>query len=252
MATRATKKKAPDTDASPQPGAVPAWRARAVERSLERSRAAAEERSSEFVSTALALVAKSGGKDFTVQDVVEKMRVSTRTFYQYFSSKDELLVAMFEEVQRGHNRELRALADASDDPLARLEAFVLGILRRAHEDGRGYVVGRLLIQQHLQLQGSHPDELRGSYAGVLAYLRELVAHAASGGLIQSSDHERTAALILQVVISATQASVIGSPVLDPPPTPEEVWAFCRSGLGAAPADVADKGAATPRPKRARA
>jgi TetR/AcrR family transcriptional regulator len=228
------RKTTPDADVSEGEGDSPTvarWHARAVERSLERSRAAAEKRSADFVQTALKLVNKRGGQDFTVQDLVTAMRISTRTFYQYFRSKEELLVAMFEEVQRQHNRELRAAAGDVGDPLARLEGFVLGLLRRA-QDERDFTVGRLLIAQFLQLQVSHPDELQHSYTGLLNYLTELVAEAAEAGEIDSSDHRRTAALIMQTVVSATQAMVIGSPVIDPAPTPEEVWSFCLKGIGA--------------------
>ena len=92
-------------------------------------------------------------------------------------------------------------------------------------------MSRLLIQQFFQLQLSHPDGLRESYAGVLNYLSELVLDAASAGRIHTKDHKRTAALIMQLVTSATQASVIGSPLMDSPATPEEVWAFCLLGIG---------------------
>ena len=54
---------------------------------------------------------------------------------------------MFEEVQRDINRELKSLTIDEPDPLARLEAFVLGILRRAHDTGQRHAVGQLLIQQ---------------------------------------------------------------------------------------------------------
>ena len=209
---------------------TPKWRSRAVERSLERSRAAAEVRSSQFVSTALAIASERGGGDFTVQEVVERMRVSTRTFYQYFTGKDELLVAMFEEVQRDFQSELRGLAEAEPDPIARLEAFVMGILQRAHDTGRGYAVGRLLIHQFFEVQMTHPDELRESYAGMLAYLAELLAQAAGDSV--SAQHQRAAALIMHMVVSATQASVVGSPLIDPPPTPDEVWQFCLHGVSA--------------------
>ena len=37
------------------------------------------------------------GKDFTVQDVVERSGQSLRSFYQYFAGKHELLLALFEE-----------------------------------------------------------------------------------------------------------------------------------------------------------
>jgi AcrR family transcriptional regulator len=241
-----TKPKLDEVVAPASEVSVPTWRDRAVTRSLERSRVAAEQKSGQFVTTALALVEENGGKDFTVQDVVERMRVSTRTFYQYFSGKEELLVAMFEELQRDFNRGLRRLVDAQPDPLARLETFVLTQLKRSHE--KGQAANRLMIQEFFQLQLSHPDGLRESYAPVLAYLSDIVADAAAAGSIISTDHKRTAALIMQMVTSATQASVIGSPLIDPPASPEEVWQFCLRGVGAVvPAEVV----APPARKRAR-
>jgi AcrR family transcriptional regulator len=241
-----TKPKLDEVVASVTDGSVPTWRDRAVSRSLERSRVAAEQKSGQFVTTALDLVEENGGKDFTVQDVVERMRVSTRTFYQYFSGKEELLVAMFEELQRDFNRGLRRLVDAEPDPLARLEAFVLNQLKRPHQ--KGQAANRLLVQQFFQLQLSHPDGLRESYAPVLAYLSGIVAEAAAAGSIRSTDHKRTAALIMQMVTSATQSSVIGSPLMEPAASAEEVWQFCLEGIGGG---AASGGKAQPTTKRVR-
>jgi AcrR family transcriptional regulator len=238
-----------DLDAETSP---PNWQSKAVERSLGRSRAAAEKRSAAFVTAALALVERNGGKDFTVQELVADMRISTRTYYQYFSSKEELLVAMFEQEQRDHNHELRALASAEEDPLARLKAFVFGILNHAHTDSHRYAVGRLLIQQFLQLQVSHPEELRHSYAGVLAYLTRLLVDASTADGIETAAHRRMAGLVLQMVVSSTQVMVLGSPVIDPPPSPEEVWQFCLGGISGlnTPGGAGERTVeATPRPRK---
>lgn len=231
----ATKQNA-ERDVDGDEAAPPAWRDRAVERSLERSRAEAEVRSRRFVETALALVDSSDPdrKDFTIQDVVDAMRVSTKTFYQYFSGKDELLVAMFEELQRTANRDLRELAGHESDPLLRLRAFVLGMLERATVAQGSSGASRLLVQHYFRIQLSHPDELRHSYQGLLGYLSELIAAAADAGRISSADPARTAALLLQTVTTAAQASIIGSPMVEPAPTPEEVWEFCIAGIAGRP------------------
>src|SRR5258706_11462242 len=113
------------------PPVPPAWQERAVTRSLGRSRAQAESKSEQFVATARELVEETGGKDFTVQDVVDRMKVSTKTFYQYFSSKDELVVALFEEVQGERFRYLRETVAAEPDPVGRLRAFVIASVRNA-------------------------------------------------------------------------------------------------------------------------
>jgi AcrR family transcriptional regulator len=216
-----------DVDDAEDAQGVPAWRSRAVERSLERARNEAEARSSRFVSTALALVEETGS-DFTVQEVVEKMRVSTRSFYQYFSGKDELLIAMYEEIQRERNRELRQAVAREPDALARIRAFVVGTLR---VDGRNAGLSRFMVQQYFRLQLNHPDELRQSYRGVVTYLGGLIGEAAEEGTIHSDDFERTAAIVLQIITTTIQMIVVGSPLMDPPPTPEEAWQFCLVGLG---------------------
>ena len=210
----------------PQGAAPPAWQERAVTRSLGRSRAQAEHRSEQFVATARELVEETDGGDFTVQDVVDRMHVSTKTFYQYFSGKDELVVALFEEVQRERFRFLRQAVAAASDPLGRLRAFVLASLSNPKPSG----VDRLLVQQYFRLQLSHPDELRNALKGHVAYLSELIADADRAGAIRSSDHTREAGLVLQLIATTYQASILGSPLVDPYPTPDEVWEFCRGGL----------------------
>ena len=214
---------------SSEAGAEPrAWQERAVTRSLERSRAHMERRSFRFIETALQLVEETEGADFTVQDIVDRMKVSTRTFYQFFTDKDEFLVAMFEELQRDRNRRLRQEVDAELDPLARLRTFVIG----TQQGGSGSAVARFLVQQYLRLQVSHPAELRQSYKRVIVYLAELVAEAAAAGYVQSTDHERTAGFIMQTANTAIHANILGSPMMDLPPSPEEVWEFCLRGIKA--------------------
>jgi hypothetical protein len=76
-----------------------------------------------------------------------------------------------------------------------------------------------LVQYYFRLQLSHPEDLRYSYSGLVSYLAGIVADAAAAGEIRSVDYERTAALILHLVTTAIQVGLIGSPLMDPPPTP---------------------------------
>src|SRR5205807_4446267 len=82
------------------PAAVSTWRERALERSLRTARAKAASRSDRFIQTAVELLSETGRTDFTVQELVERSKTSLRSFYQHFGSKDELLLALFEEVIR--------------------------------------------------------------------------------------------------------------------------------------------------------
>src|SRR5437899_12209048 len=73
------------------------WQQRVLDRSLVDARRRALNKSNGFVRAAMKLLQESGGLQFTVQDVVDRSKLSLRSFYQTFASKDELLLALFEE-----------------------------------------------------------------------------------------------------------------------------------------------------------
>src|SRR5947209_12446690 len=107
----------------------PAWRERAVSRSLTAARSRAEERVQRFLEAAFALIDEKGTTDFTIQEVIDRSNQSLRGFYQYFTSKDELLLALFEETVRESVEDQRTVIASESDPLVRLRAFVI----RLHE-----------------------------------------------------------------------------------------------------------------------
>lgn len=87
----------------------------AVERRVERRMAATRER---LVSTALALFAKQGIYDATVEDITEAADVGKGTFYQHFPSKTaiirHLLHEGFDELLNQCRREMRSAATARE------------------------------------------------------------------------------------------------------------------------------------------
>src|ERR1700733_5784692 len=53
-------------------------------------------RGDRFIKTAVDILGETGRTDFTVQEVVARSKTSLRAFYQHFSGKDELLLALFD------------------------------------------------------------------------------------------------------------------------------------------------------------
>src|SRR3954449_5343425 len=98
--------------------AATSWRDQAVARSLDSARVRAESRVQRFLDAALELMNdNTTGKEFTVQEVVERSGQSLRSFYQYFGGKQELLLALFEEAVRSTAEALRTKVEEEDDPL---------------------------------------------------------------------------------------------------------------------------------------
>src|SRR5262249_33805487 len=103
----------------------PAWRHRAVSKSLSAARTRAEQRVQRFLDAAFALIDERGTAQFTIQEVVDRSKQSLRGFYQYFESKDELLFALLEETIRESVKDLRAALESESKPLERLRAFTI-------------------------------------------------------------------------------------------------------------------------------
>src|SRR2546421_888816 len=114
------------------------WREQAVSRSLDSARLRAESRVQRFIDAAFELLVDSEpGKDFTVQDVVERSGQSLRSFYQYFGGKQELLLALFEENVRATADQVREHIAEENDPLERLHQFVVEYYRLCRPAKKG-------------------------------------------------------------------------------------------------------------------
>src|SRR5690242_2988337 len=73
------------------------WQQRAPARSLDEAKRRAPHTTNGFVQAAMELLPPTGALNFTLQDVVDRSKLSLRSFYQTFASKDDLLLALFEE-----------------------------------------------------------------------------------------------------------------------------------------------------------
>src|SRR5512139_3545122 len=100
---------------------IPAWQRQSMQRSLRSAHARAHSRSDRFVAAATLLLQEKGNIDFTVQDVVDRSKMSIKTFYAYFASKEDLLVALYETVvARKAVPRLRKRIVKATDPMLRL------------------------------------------------------------------------------------------------------------------------------------
>src|SRR5271154_7275415 len=98
----------------------------AVARSLDSARLRSEGRGQRFLDAGFELLSRAEpGKEFTVQEVVDRSGQSLRSFYQYFAGKHELLLALFDEAIRSTADRLEELVARQDTPLERLHTFVV-------------------------------------------------------------------------------------------------------------------------------
>jgi len=211
----------------------PAWRQRAVSRSLHAARSRAEQRVQRFMDAAFDLIDEKGTTDFTIQEVIDRSKQSLRGFYQYFDGKDELLLALFEDSVLESAADLHEVVDAESDPMARLRVFAI----RLHEwcepadtpRKRGKHNRRPISEFSVQLAFAHPERVRAALEPVSLMLLDLVEEAAKAGAVNVTDTRRAASLVQQAVMY----SWFGNRLIQDPRKrvrAEETWEFCLRGL----------------------
>jgi AcrR family transcriptional regulator len=70
------------------------------------------------------LIERYGLKKFTVDEVAEELRISKKTLYQYFSSKDEMIREYFEENMTSDRQSVLKAMNSEQDFFEKIHAIV--------------------------------------------------------------------------------------------------------------------------------
>lgn len=217
-----------------------------VARVIDPARERAETRVQRFLDAAFELMA-STGKDFTLQEVVERSGLSLRSFYQYFNGKHELLLALLEDSLRRNEEQLRSVVAEEATALERLHAMVVtyyGMCR--HSSPQKGPAGRAgkpaakvrvpaLAEFAQQLLSDHPQEAVTAFAPLLALCEELLAAAVAAGEVRGDLRvRRVAGFVLQTVMfnAFVDRTLNDARGRGQSAAAEETWSLIFGGLGA--------------------
>jgi AcrR family transcriptional regulator len=216
--TRAPKAKGADHDAS-----LSGWQQRALDRSLTEAKRRALTKGNGFVRAAMELLDETGGLAFTVQDVVDRSKLSLRSFYQTFASKDDLLLALFEECVARAAEWQRSRMAKHDDPIEQIEVFLTSLWTGKLSPP----VVRTLALYTLTLSATRPSDLAHALEPQLAVLLEAVERGIASGQVRDDiESRRLAEILLHTGNAAVHTTILhtGSE------SPADVWSFCLSGI----------------------
>jgi AcrR family transcriptional regulator len=211
------------------------WHQRVVQRSLRAATKRSIDRGSSLIRAAAKLLEQSNGDGFTVQDVADEAGQSLRTLYQYFESKDDLLLAVFEEAMRTYARMIREAITDLTDPLERLGGGLIAAVRMPEFSGTG--VDRGLARLRLKLSEVEPQLVARSQEPVTALMHDLVTTAADAGRIRVSDTEPATYMILALKSAFITSNTLGNDTAVRLPSVFSLTTFCLDGLGASVDDT---------------
>ena len=206
------------------------WHRRVVDRSLRSATQRSIDRGASLIQAAATLLERSNGDGFTVQDVADEAGQSLRTLYQYFESKDDLLLAVFEEAMRTYAGMLRRAIEGIDDPLERLAGAILAALRMPEFSGTG--VTRGLARLRLKLTEVEPDLVGRAQVPVNSLLLELIEAAVEAEQLPPTDVEAATFMVMSLNAAFITSNTLGNDSGMAVPEVGRLAAFCLNGLGA--------------------
>jgi AcrR family transcriptional regulator len=219
--------------AAPKPTAKPTstddqerlsgWQQRALDRSLVEAKRRALDKSNGFVKAAMALLDETGALNFTVQDVVDRSKLSLRSFYQTFASKDDLLLALFEEYVAAAAEWQRDRMAKHDDPVDQIRDFLTSLwVGKLSPD-----VVRALAVYNMTLSSTRPADLAHALEPQLQVLLAAVERGIASGQVRDDiGGRRLAEILLHTGNAAVQTTILHTGN----ESPDDVWAFCLGGL----------------------
>lgn len=214
------------------------WQERTIERRLSSARARALARSSRFLAAALELVEESGRADFTIQTLIDRSNLSLRAFYQHFAGKDELLLALYENVTSQFTEGIRQEVAAADGPMEQLEAFCRGFLSRAESSEK--VGGRVMTIYNLSLEIERPADFAKIWDPHHKLLTKIVTSCSRAGLVRKDLSPAQLTTLLNSTLTAlAQIGVFQLGTKGAELSEDQLWAWCKQAVSP-PADEKPK------------
>jgi TetR/AcrR family transcriptional regulator len=209
-----------------------AWVERTVDQSpaLRRSRTKRIEQATVIIDAARRLIDIKGSA-FTLQELAKEADVALQTFYRYFSSKDQLLLAVLEELISASCQEFEERSRDIPDPLARLHSYITTSLNPALLGPENAVGARFITAEHWRLHRLYPEELAMATKPFTDLVLREVNAATEAGMLSPSDPESSAWLINQLVTAVFHHYAFAPDDGSHEGMGERVWVFCLAALG---------------------
>ena len=180
-----------------------------------------------IVAAAHRLIA-AGDEQFTINELTAEAGIALQTFYRYFGGKDELLLAVIENLVAGSSEQFRALVADEADPVERLRRTVHIVL---DSDGPAADVtaGRFIASEHWRLARLFPEEIASVAQPYVELLAEHIRAGCDAGTLRSVDPDRDAALIAELIRAVHNNQSFAGKA--DPTLADDVWRFCLAALG---------------------
>ncbi|WP_245718175.1 TetR/AcrR family transcriptional regulator [Nocardia miyunensis] len=225
----------PDSSLRPDDTPSAPWADRAADRSraVQRSRARSMAQAETIVAAAQRLIL-TVGSSFTTQDLAKEAGIALQTFYRHFAGKDQLLLAVFENIVGEWTIEIERAARGLPDPIARLRFYIVSALDTLRGDvGDG---PRFVTAEHWRLYQLFPDEIAHANQSVADLIERELRAAEAAGLIRPRDAATDSWLAMKLVMAVFHHCAFASKPDTIDDVAEYLWSFCLAAFGGSAPD----------------
>ena len=180
-----------------------------------------------MLDAALRLIRQKGDA-FTTQELVKEAGVALQTFYRYFASKDELLLAVIADAMTEACARWEAAARELPDPVSRLRFYITAVIDVLDSEVGEGGTARFVVSTHWRLHRVFPAELAEAEQPFVDLLLTEINAATKAGSLQPSNPESDAWFIAELVRSVYHYYAY-APRRDD--VKDQLWQFCLAALG---------------------
>jgi TetR/AcrR family transcriptional regulator len=220
------------------------WDERVAARSpsVERARLRTVRQARMMLDAAKRLMGQKGD-DFTIQELAKEAGVALQTFYNYFTSKDELLLAMIGDLLTESCARWAAAARDLPDPLTRLHFYITSTFDTLDGGGQNVTAAAFIATTHWRLHRIFPNELAAAQLPFVELLRGEIRASIDAGLLPPIDPYWDGWFLNELIRSVYHHYAYTAERT--PEVREELWRFCLRAIGGT-VDV--RGTLTDRPE----
>lgn len=172
------------------------------------------------------------GDDFTTQELAAEAGVALQTFYRYFASKDELLLAVIGDAMSDAVERWATTAGKLPDPLDRLKYYITSTLERLNGDSHDAAMSKFVVSTRWRLHKQFPKELAEAEKPFVDLVRGEVSAAIAAGQLNPPDPEWDSWFVTELVRSVYHYYAFAAHDADEiEVVKERLWRFCLTALG---------------------
>jgi AcrR family transcriptional regulator len=181
------------------------------------------------VDAASKTLREQGVRGLGIAAVLNGAAVGTRAFYRHFSSKDELVAALFLEMARVEERRLRRRMASATTEIGAVAAWIDGRLDLAFDDNIKSDLRRVSLEAQSQMF-AYPNMVQPAYEQLLKPLAAALQRGLRHGVFHHIDPVTDAQAIHAVVWAGIERQWATGDC-DRDDVRERMLRFCLRGLG---------------------